>query len=241
MTEEVRKKGKKSPRFVPWVSLKNDYIFGVQDEKTGAIIYPTYASLGKKYNVSPKHIAGRATRENWMYLRKQHQDEVLKKAQEKTVELLSDRLMKLNEDALSGAQELLSIARHGIREYLEQMRAVRSEQGLGNKERAEILRNLAGAAGVYGKLLEGALRVGRLAAGSSTENVAVAVSDWRSQIIQAMREGILTKQEVEAALGPVAEELYIKAVRESDAQKGDAVGDGAGSDASREGSSFASE
>ncbi len=188
-------------RRIPWDEIKAAYTLGWEDE-AGNRVYPTCRDIEKRWGISSRTLADRIKAEKWNELREQNQRAIAARAQQKTVETVGDALAEINLLSVEGALEAMQIAREGARECGKLLEELRAQ----DKNSVAVLCQIASASKRYCEVLSEALKTARLAAGQSTDNIAV--SDWRKEIVQAVREGIVTREEVERELGPLANGLF---------------------------------
>lgn len=192
-------------RNLPRDEIRNAYILGIKNEK-GERIYPTYEELRRKYGVSYDTLSRWAKQENWLKLREENRKALLEKSEKRTVEILADEIAENNRESFLGARDAFRLGRAGLREYYKQLQEIKDDPNLTPEQRSKALYGLSGAYRNYTQSMVNAQKIARLAMGVATENVSV--SDWRSELLELMKRGVLTREEIEAELGELSEGLF---------------------------------
>jgi len=183
-------------RRINWLEIKRYYIEGVIDPKRGRHVFPTLDQVAERFHASKSSVYHRAAEEGWTRLRAEYLQRIAETAREETArhiaEALSETQVTLAVRAFQRFSEIADAAHRmlidsdslkpqGLKALVETMKIAFEQQRL-----------------ILGQ-----------AQGHTTLNVKV--SDWRNEIVAALKRRQISADEVREALGEEAEELLERA------------------------------
>ena len=149
-----------------WVALKEAYVCGVVKDD-GSLYFPTHVELVTRFSVSPTSVASKSSEGNWSVERSLYVANLEQRKKEKRIEELASQAAEFD-------TRVLKAARAGISHIEAQFRAAqRLYEADGTMMRLNALDSIS-------RSLERYHRVGRLALGESTHNVASETHSWIS-------------------------------------------------------------
>ena len=149
-----------------WVALKEAYVCGVIKDD-GSLYFPNHVELASRFGVSPTSVAGKSSDGNWSVERSLYVANLEQRKKEKRIEELAGQAAEFD-------TRVLKAARAGISHIEAQFRAAqRLYEADGTMMRLNALDSIS-------RSLERYHRVGRLALGESTHNVASETHTWIS-------------------------------------------------------------
>jgi hypothetical protein len=149
---------------IDWVAVKEAYVCGTITDD-GSLYFPTHVELATRFNASPTAIAAKSSEGSWSLERSTYVANLEQRKKEKRIEELASQAAEFD-------TRVLKAARAGISHIEAQFRAAQKLY-----ETDGIMMRL-NALDSISRSLERYHRVGRLALGESTHNVASETHTW---------------------------------------------------------------
>lgn len=172
MGEELARIPNGSP--VDWVAVKDVYVCG-EIKEDGSLYFPTHVELASRFNTSPSNIGTKSAEGNWSLERSMYIQNLERRKQEKRIEELASQAAEFDTRVLKAARAGLS----HIEAHFRAAQILYEEQGV--VMRLNDLDRIS-------RTLERYHRVGRLALGESTHNVAASVDSWLD-VLNVLEDG----------------------------------------------------